>query len=174
MSVTRARFDQIASAASATADVGQLLDEGPWTTMQIIVVAMAACSIIIDGFDGQLIGFAVPVLIKEWGVTRGDFALPLAAGLVGMGVGSAAAGSLTADGFLGPADRQGRRVRPAQLAPALIEPALFGSHRGVVRQGGTRVNPSKDPGRQAGSTSAYGPARSPRRGIARIVVRCHT
>ena len=70
--------------------------------MQKVVVAMAACSIIMDGFDGQLIGFAVPVLIKEWRVTRGDFAPALAAGLVGMGIGSASAGLL--------ADRFGRRL----------------------------------------------------------------
>ncbi|BAC51683.1 blr6418 [Bradyrhizobium diazoefficiens USDA 110] len=82
-------------------DIGQLLDNGPWTALQKIVVFIAALSIIMDGFDGQLIGFAVPVLIKEWGVTRGDFAPALAAGLVGMGIGSAFAGLL--------ADRFGRR-----------------------------------------------------------------
>ena len=81
--------------------VGQFLDDGPWTVVQKIVVFIAALSIIMDGFDGQLIGFAVPVLIKEWGVTRGDFAPALAAGLVGMGIGSAFAGLL--------ADRFGRR-----------------------------------------------------------------
>ncbi|MGJ4931592.1 MFS transporter [Bradyrhizobium sp. HKCCYLS2038] len=69
--------------------------------MQKLVVVIAALSIIMDGFDGQLIGFAVPVLIKEWGVTRSDFAPALAAGLVGMGIGSALAGLF--------ADRFGRR-----------------------------------------------------------------
>ena len=42
--------------------------------MQKIVVILAAISIVADGFDGQLIGFAIPSLMKEWGVTRGDFA----------------------------------------------------------------------------------------------------
>lgn len=87
--------------ANPSLDIGQLLDNGPWTVVQKLVVLMAAMSIIMDGFDGQLIGFAVPVLIKEWGVTRGDFAPALAAGLVGMGIGSAFAGLL--------ADRFGRR-----------------------------------------------------------------
>jgi MFS transporter, AAHS family, 4-hydroxybenzoate transporter len=87
--------------AHSSLDIGQLLDDGPWTVLQKIVVFIAALSIIMDGFDGQLIGFAVPVLIKEWGVTRGDFAPALAAGLVGMGIGSAFAGLL--------ADRFGRR-----------------------------------------------------------------
>ncbi|MDW9243894.1 putative 4-hydroxybenzoate hydroxylase [Burkholderia cepacia] len=36
--------------------------------------------------DGQLIGFAIPVLIREWGITRGAFAPAVAAGLIGMGI----------------------------------------------------------------------------------------
>ena len=87
--------------ARSSVDVGQMLDFGPWTAMQKLVVLVAALSIVMDGFDGQLIGFAVPVLMGEWGVTRGDFAPALAAGLVGMGVGSAFAGLF--------ADRFGRR-----------------------------------------------------------------
>jgi AAHS family 4-hydroxybenzoate transporter-like MFS transporter len=79
-------------------DIGQILDDGPWTTMQKMVVILAALSIVADGFDGQLIGFAIPSLMKEWGVTRGDFAPVVAAGLVGMGIGSACAG-LFADHF---------------------------------------------------------------------------
>jgi AAHS family 4-hydroxybenzoate transporter-like MFS transporter len=82
-------------------DIGEVLDAGHWTRLQKTVVALAALSIVMDGFDGQLIGFAVPVLIKEWGVSRGDFAPALAAGLVGMGIGSACAGLF--------ADRFGRR-----------------------------------------------------------------
>ena len=89
-----------ARAANAI-DVGQLLDEGPFTAFQKIVVLLAALSIVMDGFDGQLIGFAIPVIIKEWGVTRGAFAPVVAAGLVGMAIGSACAGLF--------ADRFGRR-----------------------------------------------------------------
>src|SRR4051812_24719176 len=47
-------------------DIGQILDDGPWTTMQKLVVILAALSIVADGFDGQLIGFAIPSIIKEW------------------------------------------------------------------------------------------------------------
>src|SRR4051794_28151085 len=81
-----------------TVDIGQILDDGPWTTMQKLVIILAALSIVADGFDGQLIGFAIPSIIKEWGVTRGDFAPVVASGLVGMGIGSACAG-LFADQF---------------------------------------------------------------------------
>src|SRR3954469_2676876 len=85
-----------------TVDIGQILDDGPWTTMQKLVVILAALSIVADGFDGQLIGFAIPLIIKEWGVSRGDFAPVVASGLIGMGIGSACAGLF--------ADRFGRRL----------------------------------------------------------------
>jgi len=90
-----------ASAHPASIDVGQLLDDGPYTRFQITVVMLAALSIVMDGFDGQLIGFAIPLIIKEWGITRAAFAPAVAAGLVGMGIGSACAGLF--------ADRFGRR-----------------------------------------------------------------
>jgi AAHS family 4-hydroxybenzoate transporter-like MFS transporter len=82
-------------------DVGATLDHGPFTPMQRCVVLLAALSIVFDGFDSQLIGFAIPVLMREWGVARGAFAPVVAAGLIGMGVGSACAGLI--------ADRFGRR-----------------------------------------------------------------
>ncbi|MDT4822901.1 4-hydroxybenzoate transporter PcaK [compost metagenome] len=87
---------------SGNADIGTLLDEGPYTRMQKIVVLLAAFSIVLDGFDGQLIGFAIPLMIQEWGITREAFAPAVAAGLVGMGIGSACAGLF--------ADRFGRRL----------------------------------------------------------------
>lgn len=83
-------------------DIGRVLDEGPYTTMQKIVVFMAAMAIVTDGFDGQLIGFAIPSIIKEWGISRGAFAPAVAAGLFGMAVGSTCAGLF--------ADRFGRRL----------------------------------------------------------------
>lgn len=90
------------TAPSATLDIGRALDDGPFTTMQKAVVFMAAMAIVMDGFDGQLIGFAIPSIIKEWGITRGAFAPAVAAGLLGMAVGSCCAGLF--------ADRFGRRM----------------------------------------------------------------
>ncbi|WP_343589578.1 MFS transporter [Paracidovorax wautersii] len=87
--------------AQPTADVGRLLDDGAFSGFQKLVVCLAALSIVMDGFDGQLIGFALPSLIQEWGITRNAFAPAVAAGLVGMGIGSACAGLF--------ADRFGRR-----------------------------------------------------------------
>ena len=85
-----------------SADVGALLDDGPFTSMQKWVVMLAALSIVMDGFDGQLIGFAIPMMIQEWGITREAFAPAVASGLIGMGIGSASAGLF--------ADRYGRRM----------------------------------------------------------------
>ncbi|MEO6273222.1 MAG: MFS transporter [Rhodoferax sp.] len=89
------------SAAAASVDIGRSLDDGVFSAFQKLVIFMAALSIVLDGFDGQLIGFAIPMIIKEWGVTRGAFAPVVAAGLAGMGIGSACAGMF--------ADRFGRR-----------------------------------------------------------------
>ena len=82
-------------------DIGRTLDDGPWSAFQKFGVLLAALAIVLDGFDGQLIGFAIPVLIKEWGVSREDFSPIVAAGLVGMAIGSIVAGPL--------GDRFGRR-----------------------------------------------------------------
>lgn len=94
-------MNTLSSKQGQALDIGRIIDDGPWTTMQKVVVFLAALSIVADGFDGQLIGFAIPHIIKEWGVTRGDFAPVVAWGLVGMGIGSACAGLF--------ADRYGRR-----------------------------------------------------------------
>lgn len=83
-------------------DIGKLIDDGPWTSMQKMVVILAALSIMADGFDGQLIGYAIPHIIREWGVARGDFVSVVAWGLIGMGIGSACAGLF--------ADKFGRRM----------------------------------------------------------------
>ncbi len=86
---------------AAPVDIGTLLDTGAWTAMQKGVVVIAALAVLLDGFDSQLISFAIPVLIKEWGVTRAAFAPVVAAGLIGMSLGSACAGAI--------GDRFGRR-----------------------------------------------------------------
>jgi AAHS family 4-hydroxybenzoate transporter-like MFS transporter len=89
-------------AAGGSQDIGTLLDAGAWTSFQKLVVAFAAFSIILDGFDGQMIGFAIPSLIKAWGLPRGAFTPVVVAGLAGMAIGSGCAGLI--------ADRFGRRV----------------------------------------------------------------
>jgi AAHS family 4-hydroxybenzoate transporter-like MFS transporter len=97
---------------SATVEIGSLLDRGRWTPYQRRLTALAALAVIFDGFDIQILGFAIPSLMKEWGVARASFGPVLALGLAGMAAGSPFAG------YWG--DRWGRR-------PALIGCiAIFG------------------------------------------------
>jgi hypothetical protein len=78
-------YQQESLMSTATApilDIGRTLDDGPFTGMQKMVVLMAALAIVLDGFDGQFIGFAIPLMIKEWGASKEAFGVPVAAGLI--------------------------------------------------------------------------------------------
>lgn len=56
------------------------------------VLALATCAIAVDGFANQILALSIPALMKAWRASRGDFALPTAAGLVGMSLGAVVAG----------------------------------------------------------------------------------
>jgi AAHS family 4-hydroxybenzoate transporter-like MFS transporter len=85
----------------AAIDVGAVLDEGQWSLYQKLLVAATALTIIFDGLDNQLLGAAVPSLMREWSLGRPAFASVLAAALLGMVFGG------FVGGYLG--DRVGRR-----------------------------------------------------------------
>lgn len=87
--------------ASGSTDISRVINTGPWTGMQKLVVVLVAFTVLLDGLDSQLIGYAIPVLIKEWGVPRSAFTAVVACGLIGMSLGSVIAGLL--------GDRIGRR-----------------------------------------------------------------
>ncbi|PWT85337.1 MAG: MFS transporter [Blastocatellia bacterium] len=91
-----------ASSVPAVVDVGRILDEGRWSGYQRWVVALTALSVVIDGVDSQLLGIAAPSIMRDWNVTRAQFAPLLAAGFIGMMVGGAIAGIV--------GDRWGRRI----------------------------------------------------------------
>ncbi|WP_042885487.1 MFS transporter [Cupriavidus necator] len=90
------------SAAGKTMDMGHVVDDGPFSPVQKMAVVLASLAAVMDGFDGQLIGFAVPAILSEWNVTREAFAPVVAAGLFGMAIGSVSVGAV--------ADRIGRRI----------------------------------------------------------------
>jgi AAHS family 4-hydroxybenzoate transporter-like MFS transporter len=85
-----------------TFDVGAALDEGQWGGYQKLLVFGTALTIVLDGLDNQLLGVAIPSLMREWNVGRPAFSNVLMLGLVGMAIGGAIGG------FVG--DRLGRRV----------------------------------------------------------------
>jgi AAHS family 4-hydroxybenzoate transporter-like MFS transporter len=85
-----------------TIDVGNLIDEGRWTTYQKLLIVGTALTIILDGIDNQLLGNAVPSLMKEWTLPRGAFSTALAMSPFGMMIGGAVGGML--------GDRIGRRT----------------------------------------------------------------
>ena len=84
------------------ADVAQLLDMGRGSGYQRRLVALTALTIVFDGIDNQLMGVAIPTIMREWAVPRGAFAPVVSLGYLGMMAGGAIAGLV--------GDRLGRRT----------------------------------------------------------------
>ena len=49
----------------ATIDLPRLLDEGEWSGYQKLLIAGTALAIVLDGMDNQLLGNAIPALMKS-------------------------------------------------------------------------------------------------------------
>ncbi len=87
---------------TAPTDLGALLDYGPWTLRQKLIVFLVAMTVVFDGMDIQMMGFAIPAIAKEWAISRASFAPVLGLGLIGITLGSVMGGLV--------GDRYGRRV----------------------------------------------------------------
>jgi len=95
-------------------DISKFIDDRPLSAYQIRILITCFIVMLLDGFDMQVIGLALPALARDWGLSPKDFGLALTAGPVGMVIGAA---------FLGPlADRYGRK-RP--VIAAVIVFGLF-------------------------------------------------
>jgi MFS transporter, AAHS family, 4-hydroxybenzoate transporter len=88
--------------SSDAIDVGRLLDDGHWRSRQKLFVFLTALTIVFDGIDNQLLGIAVPAMMRDWSLPRSTFAPVIASSMVGMMIGGAVAGIV--------GDRFGRRV----------------------------------------------------------------
>jgi AAHS family 4-hydroxybenzoate transporter-like MFS transporter len=118
--------------ALRSVDIGEMLDGGPWSGLQKRVAGLAALAVLLDGFDNQLIGFAIPTLIRDWHVTRGDFAPVVACGVIGMAIGSFCAGAI--------GDRFGRRSAVlACLALLGLATCLVGLSGNLLELGALRL-----------------------------------
>ena len=109
-----------AAPAGTEFDVTRAIDGAGFTLLQKLTYLLAAMAIIVDGFDGQMIGYAIPLIMKEWGVTRAAFSIAVASGLAGMAIGSLSAGVL--------ADKLGRK--PVLIASIF----LFGTSTMLIGQ----------------------------------------
>src|ERR1700738_751509 len=75
-----------------TVDVGSALDDAQWRGYQKLLVFATAMTIILDGLDNQLLGAALPALMREWHLPRPAFVPVQTSGMVGMMVGGAIGG----------------------------------------------------------------------------------
>lgn len=82
-------------------DLARWLDEGSWSLFQKWVLVFAALAFAVDGLANQVLGLAIPSLVRAWGARRDAFATVAALGLVGVTIGAATGGVL--------GDRLGRR-----------------------------------------------------------------
>lgn len=73
-------------------DIASVVGTGGWSRYQKLVFLLTTLAIILDGFDNQLVGFAMPSLLADWKIDRSAMAPVLSAALLGMTAGSAFAG----------------------------------------------------------------------------------
>ena len=91
-------------------NVREFIDARPFGRYQLMVVAMCALVVFLDGFDTQAIGYVAPAIIRSLNISRAALAPVFAASLVGLMGGALVGGPLS--------DRFGRR-------PVLLTGMLF-------------------------------------------------
>ncbi|WJT00787.1 MFS transporter [Novosphingobium humi] len=93
--------------------VAALIDNRAWGWRQKLLLALVSLAILLDGFDNQSLGFALPSLMKDWGLPKAALGGALAAAQFGMLIGAISGGVV--------GDKFGRKV-------ALVaSTTLFGS-----------------------------------------------
>jgi MFS transporter, AAHS family, 4-hydroxybenzoate transporter len=88
-------------AEAKSVDVPALINEHKVSRFQIVVTALCAAVVFMDGFDAQAIGYVAPSLSRAWNLQPGALGPVISTGLVGLMLGAL---------ILGPmADRIGRK-----------------------------------------------------------------
>lgn len=93
-----------------TVNVTELVERSRLGRFQVAALAVLAACLVMDGFDVQVLGYAAPAIIEEWGIPKTDLTVVFSAGLLGLFLGSMLGGMA--------ADRWGRR--PVLLAATAI------------------------------------------------------
>src|SRR5450830_259103 len=94
----------------STIDVSEVIDRGRIGPSQILILALCALCMVVDGFDVQALSYVVPAIAGEWHVAKPAFGPVFGAALLGMCIGALTLGAL--------ADRYGRK-------PVLVGALLF-------------------------------------------------
>ena len=91
-------------------NISEDIDNRPFGRFQVLVLVLCGLTVLLDGFDVQVIGFLAPAIIHEWNANRASLGPVFAASLFGLLIGSLVLGTL--------ADKWGRR-------PVLIGATFF-------------------------------------------------
>lgn len=113
MSTTLTGESEIESKPAVGARPPSVIDLRKVGLFQAIVFSLCLIALVIDGLDLQLLAFAAPPILDEWGISKASLGPAMAAALVGMAIGNGLGGWL--------ADRFGRR--PVLIASV----AIFGA-----------------------------------------------
>lgn len=87
--------------AAPTLDVGTIIDESRRNRVSISVILLCGLIMFMDGYDYTIITVAAPMIMKEWGVSKGDFSYAFSAAFFGYLFGAVIFGTV--------ADRIGRK-----------------------------------------------------------------
>lgn len=88
----------------------EILDGLQISTFQWYIFVLAACSVVLEGFDVQAISFVAPAIIRDWGLAKAEMGPVFGAGLFGVLIGSL--------GLSAAADLLGRR--PILIGSAIV------------------------------------------------------
>lgn len=75
-------------AQGRTIDVHAVIEEAPFGAYQLMIVALSALVIMLDGYDILVVSFVAPVMSKAMGVDVGAFGMVFSVGLVGLIIGA--------------------------------------------------------------------------------------
>jgi len=148
------------------ATISQVIDNRPLSALQIRTLILCGLVTLIDGYDMQNFGLAIPALAKDWNLQSGDFTYVVTMFMIGLGVGSA---------FISPlGDRLGRRpliifgllliavtsfatTTATTLGELMLWRALTGAGIGICQANATALTAEFSPfKRRAGLMTAMG------------------